>query len=197
MTNRLALRLVACCLLPAACCLLVGCQQKMARQPRYEPFEASEFFADGASARPPVPGAIPRGHLRDDDHLSTGRRGPGADAPYEERFPFPVTAEVMERGRERYRIFCAVCHGQLGYGDGKLVERGFTKPPSFHEERLVQAPAGYFVTIIANGYGAMPDYAAQVSPHDRWAITAYIRALQEAQKGQPAPPPTVRGGGPR
>ncbi len=147
-------------------------------QPRYEPLEASEFFADGRSARPQVPGTVARGQLRTDLHFYTGKSGKDLAAS----FPFPVTREVLERGRERFNIFCTPCHGQVGNGQGMVVQRGFRPPPSFHIDRLRQAPVGHFFDVMTRGLGAMPDYASRVLPRDRWAIIAYIRALQYSQR---------------
>jgi hypothetical protein len=146
-------------------------------QPRYKPLGPSDFFTDGRSARALVPGTVAQGDLREDTLLYTGRSG---DAPANV-FPFPVTRQVLQRGRERYEIFCTPCHGRTGDGRGIIVERGFRQPPSFHEDRLRQAPPGHFFDVISNGYGAMIDYASRVSAHDRWAITAYLRALQLSQ----------------
>lgn len=167
--------LVACCL--AAGVLAAGCRQDMHDQPRFKPYAKSDFFADKRSARPLVDGTIARGHLREDAVLYTGRAaGKPADA-----FPFPVTADVMARGRERFDIFCSPCHGRTGAGDGMIVRRGYRKPPSFHEDRLRQAAPGYTYDVITNGFGAMPDYAQQIPVRDRWAIVAYITALQRSQ----------------
>ena len=146
--------------------------------PRYEPLEASTFFANGASARPFVANTVARGTLRQDEHLYQGKvNGQLADT-----FPMPVTAEVMARGQERYNVYCTPCHGRTGQGNGVVVQRGFRAPPSYHEERLRTAPAGYFFDVMTNGFGAMQDYASQVSVADRWAIAAYIRALQLSQR---------------
>jgi mono/diheme cytochrome c family protein len=167
--------LVACCL--AAGLLAAGCRQDMHDQPRFKPYAKSDFFADKRSARPLVDGTIARGHLREDAVLYTGKAaGKPADA-----FPFPVTADVMARGRERFDIFCSPCHGRTGTGDGMIVRRGYRKPPSFHEDRLRQAAPGYTYDVITNGFGAMPDYAQQIPVRDRWAIVAYITALQHSQ----------------
>ena len=148
-------------------------------QPKYEPLEASSFFVDGRSERPLVPGTVPRGAdlLRADDHLYTGKIG-GIDV---DTFPFPVSASVLGRGEERYAIYCTPCHGAIGDGDGMIVRRGYRRPPSFHDERLRQAAVGHYFDVMTNGFGAMPDYAAQVRVRDRWAIVAYIRALQLSQ----------------
>lgn len=161
-------------------------------QPKYEAYEQSSFFKDGQAARQPVENTVARGQLRADKVFYTGKTegaaaassgvGSGAEfAGFATSIPFPVTREVLDRGEERYNIYCAVCHDRAGYGDGMVVKRGFKRPPSFHEERLRQAPVGYFYDVMTNGFGAMQDYAAQVSPRDRWAIAAYLRALQLSQ----------------
>jgi hypothetical protein len=153
-----------------------GCRQDMHDQPKYSALEASTFFPDGSSARPPVPGTVARGDLRDDALLYTGKEG-------EEQatvFPFPVDDRVMARGQERFNIYCSPCHGRTGEGNGMIVERGFTPPPSLIGQRLRDAPPGHFFEIITNGFGAMPDHAAQIRVEDRWAIIAYVRALQLA-----------------
>ncbi len=152
---------------------LAGCSQQMADQPKYKPLTASSFFDDGRSARPLVEGTVARGSL-EDDRLKVP---PNADT-----FPFPITREVLERGRERFNIYCSVCHGRLGDGNGMIPRRGFRHPPSYHSDKLRAAPVGHFFDVITNGFGAMPDYAAQVPPRDRWAIIAYIRALQLSQR---------------
>lgn len=154
-----------------------GCRQDMADQPRYDPLEPSAFFSDGQSARPLVPGTVARGQLVDEASLSAAKAGD----VFVDTFPVPVTSEVLSRGQERYNIFCAPCHSHMGDGDGMIVRRGFRRPPSFHIDRLREAPVGYFFDIITNGFGAMPDYAAQIPVRDRWAIIAYTRALQLSQ----------------
>ena len=143
-------------------------------QPKYIPLRESAFFTDVRSARPLVEGTVARGHLRDDELLYTGKVN-GADAAI---FPFRVDQTVMARGRNRFDIFCAPCHGRTGQGDGMVVLRGYRRPPSLHLDRLRDAPAGHFFDVITNGFGAMPEYAAQVKAEDRWAIVAYMRALQ-------------------
>ena len=168
---------LAICLVFSA--LLLGCRQDMHVQPRYEPEDPSTFFADGRSERPPVEGAVARGHLRTDELLYTGKiNGAVADL-----FPFPITAADLSRGRERYNIYCSPCHDYTGGGNGMIVQRGFPAPPSFHIERLRQAPAGHFFEVITDGLGLMYSYASRVSPEDRWRIAAYIRALQLSQHG--------------
>jgi mono/diheme cytochrome c family protein len=155
-----------------------GCRIDMHVQPRVNPLARSDFFADQRSARPPVEGTVARGQLRDDAYFYTGKIGsnPG------DYMPFPVTKEVLERGRERYNIFCAPCHSRVGDGNGYVPARGFArKPPSYHIPRLQQAPLGYFYDAMTNGFGIMSDYASQISPQDRWNVVAYIRALQLSQ----------------
>ncbi len=154
-----------------------GCRQDMHDQPKYTALRASDFFADGRSARPVVEGTIAQGQLHEDTLLYSGRVG----GELATMFPFPVDAAVMQRGRERYDIFCSPCHGLTGAGDGMIVQRGYRRPPSFHEDRLRQAPPGHLFDVITNGFGAMPDYAAQIPVRDRWAISAYMRALQLSQ----------------
>jgi mono/diheme cytochrome c family protein len=155
----------------------VACKQQMNDEPRYDSFESSDFFADGMTARPRVPGTVARDHLRIDEAFFTGKTG---GRPVEE-FPFPVTRATLQRGRERFDIFCTPCHGRLGNGDGMVVARGLRSPPSYHLDRLRQAPVGYFVDVMTGGIGAMASYASRVPPEDRWAIAAYIRALQLSQ----------------
>jgi len=163
-------------LLLAACCLLVGagCRQQMADQPPHKPMGVSTFFEHEQSARPLVPGTVARGQLRADEGFYTGKVGERTV----DTLPFPLTSEVLERGRTRFEAFCAPCHDRTGSGQGMVVRRGFRQPPSYHIDRLREAPLGHFVDVMTNGIGIMPDYAAQVPPRDRWAIAAYIRALQ-------------------
>ena len=146
-------------------------------QPKLEPDEGSSFFADGRASRPLVPGTVARGRLEEDEHLF---RGQIAGRPAE-TFPFEVTRAVIERGRERYGIFCTPCHDATGDGQGMIVERGMRPPPSLHIERLRTAQPGYFLDVITNGFGAMYDYSDRIPASDRWAITAYVRALQRSQ----------------
>lgn len=154
-----------------------GCRQDMQDQPKIEPLEANAFFANGAGSRPIVEDTVARGQLRDDALLYTGKvEGQPADL-----FPFPVTRQVLDRGQERFEIFCTPCHGRAGDGDGIVVRRGLRRPPSWHSDRLRQMPAGYFVDVMTNGFGVMQDYRAQIGARDRWAIAAYIRALQLSQ----------------
>lgn len=145
-------------------------------QPNYQPLERSEFFGDAQASRPLLPGTVAIGHLNDDDLLRTGKVN-GSDALM---FPFPITDEVMTRGQDRYNIYCSPCHAQTGMGDGMIVQRGFKRPPSYSEARLRDAAPGYLFDVITNGFGSMPDYAMQIKAEDRWAIVAYVRALQLA-----------------
>ena len=145
--------------------------------PRYEPLEQSTFFPDGRSQRPLVANTVARGQLREDEHLYTGK----VNGQLANDFPVPVTDTLMLRGQERFNVFCAPCHGRTGTGDGMVVRRGYRAPTSFHDARLRQAPPGYIFDVVTNGFGAMPDYATQVPVVDRWAIAAYIKALQLSQ----------------
>ncbi|MBZ5504749.1 MAG: cytochrome c [Acidobacteriia bacterium] len=160
----------------------------MHNQPKFIPLRSSEFYSDRRSARYPVPGTVPQLEDKDVDHEQldpnsyylTGKHGnvygnelPGDSA--ENR------AKILARGQERYNIYCTPCHSMLGDGNGMIVQRGYKRPPSFHVQRLKNAPLGWFYDVISNGFGGMPDYAAQVKPADRWAIAAYIRALQLSQ----------------
>jgi mono/diheme cytochrome c family protein len=156
---------------------LAACSGQMSNQPKLEPLEPSTFFEEGAGSRALVPNTVARGQLRTDSHRYEGTVN-GAPA---EDFPFPVTLAVVERGRERYNIYCTPCHGYDGYGQGMIVVRGFSPPPSLHEERLRTAPPGYLFQVITNGIGVMYSYGDRVPPDDRWAIIAYIRALQLSQ----------------
>lgn len=159
--------------------LLASCRQSMANQPKYQPLQASSFFADGRSARPLPQGTVARGHLNEDSALSTGK----SNGEFVETLPIPLTRGVLERGRQRYDIYCSPCHGKMGDGQGIVVVRGFQRGPvSFHIDRLRAEPVGYFFDVATKGFGAMQDYAAQTSIEDRWAIVAYVRALQLSQK---------------
>ena len=204
---------------------VVGCRRDMQDQPKMKPFRSSTFFRDGLSSRQPVEGTIPRGFLKTDVELFTGKkRKSGGASPAQttiaagspspttagpqpsrvttalavggkaavaaafpddvETFPFPITEALLRRGQERYQIFCSVCHGMTGYGDGMIVRRGFRRAASFHDERLRQAPVGHFFDAVTNGWGAMPSYATQIPVPDRWAIIGYIRALQLSQQNE-------------
>jgi hypothetical protein len=157
------------------CAMLASaCRQDMHDQPKYTPLRESTFFSDTRSARPVVAGTVARGELHDDSLRYTGKVN-GADSTV---FPFPIDEPVLRRGRERFNIYCSPCHARTGDGDGMIVRRGYRRPPSYHIDRLRTVPVGHFFDVITNGFGAMPDYAAQVRVDDRWAIAAYIRVLQ-------------------
>ena len=163
----------------SAILFLAGCRQDMHDQPRFEPLEASALFADGRSSRPRVPGTIARGEREYDSHLLEGR----VNGELASTFPMEVTRELLERGRERYDVFCSACHDRAGTGRGIVVERGLKQPSSLHIERLRKAPPGYVFDVITRGFGAMYDMADRIPADDRWAITAYVRALQRSQNG--------------
>ncbi len=167
-------------LLSSAACLLLltGCWYDMREQPKFKPLEPSDFFLDGQSARPLLPNTVAQGYLDLDTQFYEGKNEDGTPV---EVFPLEITPEVMERGREQYNIFCSPCHGAVGNGQGMIVQRGFQAPPSFHIPRLREALPGHFFDVMTNGFGAMYSYASRVPPEDRWAIIAYIRALQLSQ----------------
>ncbi len=156
--------------------LTAGCDN-MKQQPRYDALWASSFFANGASARPLPEGTVAQAHLRTDELFYQGK----IDGKIADVFPMTVDRKILDRGRERFNIYCSPCHDQLGTGNGMIVQRGFTPPPSYHIPRLREAPVGHFFDVITNGFGAMYSYAERVEPLDRWAIAAYIRALQLSQ----------------
>ncbi|HSK71060.1 MAG TPA: cytochrome c [Pyrinomonadaceae bacterium] len=198
--KRARLLIFAFCLLPFA---LIGCRYDMQDTPRYEVYEKSDFFADNRASRDLPEGTVPRGFLRDNKAFYTGKRenagGATTSAPVQtttdaagntlvtsfpdaiDEFPVPVTEELINRGQERYNIYCSVCHGPTGRGDGMVVRRGYYQPPTYHDDRLRNAPVGHFFDVITNGWGRMNSYAGQVPVADRWAIVAYIRALQISQ----------------
>ena len=162
-----------------------ACRQKMAHQPRYDPLEPSDFFADGMAARPRLAGTVARGELSFNELLDTGKVG----GQLADGFPFPVTREVLDRGEERFNIYCGQCHGRIGDGNGMIPSRGYRRPPSFHTDAVRARPTGHFFDVMTNGFGAMPPYKTMVSPRDRWAIVAYIRALQLSQHATAADVP--------
>jgi mono/diheme cytochrome c family protein len=164
---------------------LGGCRQDMHNQPKYRGLRGTEFFADGGSARPLVEGTVARGTLQDDAVFFTGKVGTATV----KELPFPVDDGVLNRGQERFNIYCTPCHDATGSGKGMVVQRGFKAPPSFHDERLRNADAGYFFDVMTNGFGAMPDYRMQLSARDRWSVVAYIRALQLSQHAAPSDVP--------
>jgi mono/diheme cytochrome c family protein len=194
-----------------------ACRQDMHDQPKYRPLRPVDQIGsinDGRSARPLVEGTVARGELRDDVEFYTGKLAgsgqtvaptsaastgqmnsqpasggtPGLQG-FVTEFPMPITAADLDRGQERFNIYCSVCHGPLGDGGGMIPKRGFRKPPSYHDDRLRNAPVGYFFDVITNGFGNMPDYSVQVEPVDRWRIIAYIRALQLSQRASLADVP--------
>jgi mono/diheme cytochrome c family protein len=150
----------------------------MQDQPKFIPLRPSTFFDDGRSERPLIDGTVARGHLNDDVAFYTGM---GTDSKPVDTFPFPVTKEVMDRGQQRYDIYCAPCHDRTGSGNGMIVRRGYKQPPSYYSDTVRQLPNGAIYDVITRGFGAMPDYAAQISPRDRWAIVAYVRALEASE----------------
>lgn len=202
------------CLLLTAYCLLAaaGCRRDMQDQPKMKPFRSSAFYGDGLSTRSPIEGTVARGFLKTDVEFFTGKKagrtttttspapstaqpegatattatGPAAYPDDVEVFPLTITKEMVGRGKERYEIFCSACHGLTGNGDGMIVRRGFRRAASFNDDRLRQAPVGHFFDAITNGWGAMPSYAPQIPVEDRWAIVAYIRALQLSQQNAQA-----------
>ena len=212
--SRFRNKLGICVLLAGVCFAGASCRYDMQDQPKMKPYRGTSFFGDGLAMRQPVPGTIPRGYLRSDKALFTGKTDtnanrattaqPSANANSNsstsananayagdvDTFPFPITEETVQRGRQRFDIFCSVCHGLTGHGDGMIVRRGYRQAANFHEERLRQAPVGHFFDVITNGWGAMPSYAPQIPVQDRWAIIAYVRALQAAE---PKSPPTTPG----
>ena len=164
-----------------ALCLVIlagGCRRDMYAQPREKTYQPTSFFADGTSSRPIIPGTVARGELRADTLYYQGKDETGKDADV---FPFEVDAATIEMGRERYMVFCIPCHGELGNGKGMVVRRGFSPPPSFHTDYLRKIPVGHFYNVITHGYGAMYSYEARIPVRQRWAIAAYIRALQYSQ----------------
>jgi hypothetical protein len=166
--------------------LTTACRIDMHVQPRQNPLSRSDFYPDQRSERPPVEGTVARGQLHEDAYFYTGKMGNN----HGDVMPFPVTKDVLERGRERFNIFCAPCHSRLGDGNGFVPSRGFPrKPPSFHIQRLQKAPVGYFFDVITEGFGIMPDYASQIPAQDRWDIVAYVRALQLSQNATVADVP--------
>ena len=157
--------------------LVAGCRQDMHDAPRYEAFEASASFTDGRSSRSAPAGTVARGWLREDEALNTGKR----DGLPVEAIPFAVAHADIRRGQERFTIYCTPCHGQLGDGNGMVVQRGLRQAANFHQDRLRKEPIGYYFDVITNGFGAMQGYAEQVPVRDRWLIAAYVRALQYSQ----------------
>ena len=169
---------------------IAGCRQDMHNEPKYVPLRSSAFFKDGRSARMPVAGTVARDDGNDGSYFYTGKNG----TKEVDEFPFPITEAVMERGRERYDIYCSPCHSRVGDGNGMIVKRGYRQAANFHNPRYLSQPVGHYFDVMTHGWGAMPDYASQVQPADRWAIAAYIRALQYAQNGTMADVPADQRG---
>lgn len=197
--SRLSIGLI---LISVFCILASGCGVRfdMQDQPRYKAYKRSEFFSDKRGSRQMPEGTIARGELRENKGFYTGKiDNPNLNVQVEtttdatgntlvssfpndiDEFPMPVTKELVDRGQDRYNIYCIVCHGPLGNGDGMIVRRGFSQPPTYNDDRLRNAPVGHFYDVITNGWGKMNSYASVVQPADRWAIVAYIRALQLSQ----------------
>jgi mono/diheme cytochrome c family protein len=188
--------------------LFTGCRRDMQDQPKAIAYRENSFYKDGTGSRPLVDGTVPRGYLREDRVFYSGKKATAQASPQTsstqastnsqaglypddvDTIPMQITKEDLDRGQERYDIYCSVCHGKTGYGDGMIARRGFNKPApaNYHQDRLRQAPAGHFFDVMTNGWGAMPAYAQQVSVEDRWRIVAYIRALQLSQTQATASP---------
>ncbi|MDP9172041.1 MAG: cytochrome c [Acidobacteriota bacterium] len=173
------MKLTHAALLTLSALTLAGCSRlDMQDQPKYKPQRPSEFFADGRSGRPELEGTVARGGLNEDNAFYTGKDEDDEDVAV---FPIAVDKTFILRGQQRYDVYCSPCHGRIGNGLGMIVRRGFKQPPSYHIDRLREAPVGHYYDVITNGYGAMLNYASQIQPRDRWAIVAYIRALQYSQ----------------
>jgi mono/diheme cytochrome c family protein len=177
-------------LLGTTALVAAGCRQDMHDAPRYEAFEASSTFADGRASRNAPDGTVARGWLREDEALYTGKL---AGLPVDE-FPFAIGQAELQRGQQRFNIYCTPCHGRVGDGNGMVVQRGLRQAASFHQDRLREEKIGYFYDVISNGFGAMPDYATQIPVRDRWLIVAYVRALQLSQYAPVADVPADRRG---
>lgn len=178
-------RIAAFGVLAGASLIVTGCRQDMHDQPKFFPQRGTDFYADGRSVRPQVENTVARSQLHEDTYFYTGMQG-GKEG---DGMPFPVTMAVLERGQERYNIYCTPCHSRVGNGAGMIVQRGYAKAGNFHDFRLIAAPLGHFFAVMTNGYGSMPEYAAQLTPEDRWAVAAYIRALQLSQRATRADVP--------
>jgi mono/diheme cytochrome c family protein len=166
----------------AATLVLAGCRQDMHNQPKFIPQRGTAFFADGRSARPQVENTVGRDQMHEDAYFYTGLQG-GKEG---DGLPIPLTEATIARGQERYNVYCTPCHSRVGNGAGMIVQRGYRPAGNFHTDRLRNAPLGHFFSVITNGYGAMPDYSAQLTPEDRWAVAAYVRALQLSQNAKQA-----------
>ena len=165
--------------------LAAGCRQDMQDQPKMIPQRGTEFFADGRSARPQVVGTVSRDQLHQDEYFYTGL----VDGKEQDALPFPATLQVLERGQERFNVYCTPCHSRVGNGLGMIVERGYKPAGNYHDAKRLAQPLSHYFFVMTNGYGAMPDYSAQLTPADRWAVAAYIRALQLSQNATQADVP--------
>ncbi len=179
-TNMTQFRRVALVAALGATSLLTACgiRLDMHDQPKFKPLRENDFYADKRASRPLIENTVARGQLATDELFYTGKiNGQEAD-----QFPYPVTQQMLERGRERFNIYCSPCHSRVGDGNGMIVQRGFKRPPDYTEDKLMKAPVGHFVNVMTNGFGSMSEYKSQLSIEDRWAVAAYIRALQLARK---------------
>jgi len=175
----------------ASLLVVAGCRQDMHDQPKLIPQRGSQFFPDQRGARPQVLNTVARGQLKDDTYFYTGVVQ-GANGYREEQnlMPFPVTLEVLKRGQERFNIYCSPCHSRVGNGLGEIVQRGYKPAANLHDQVRLSQPISHYFYVMTHGYGSMPDYAAQITPEDRWAVAAYIRALQYSQAASPQDVPT-------
>ena len=164
----------------AALIFTAGCRQDMQNQPKFIPQRGTDFFADGRSARPQVEHTVARGQLREDQYFYTGLM----DGKEQDALPFPATMQVLERGQERFNVYCTPCHSRVGNGDGMIVQRGYKPAGNYHDAKRLAQPLSHYFYVMTNGYGAMPDYSVQLPPADRWAVAAYIRALQLSQNAK-------------
>jgi mono/diheme cytochrome c family protein len=170
----------------AATLVLAGCRQDMQDQPKMTPQRESQFFNDGRSARPQVLNTVARGQLHQDEYFYTGL----VSGKEQDALPFPATLEVLERGQERFNVYCTPCHSRVGNGLGMIVERGYKPAGNYHDAKRLAQPVSHYFWVMSNGYGAMPDYSSQLAPADRWAVAAYIRALQLSQDAKPSDVPS-------
>ena len=169
----------------AALMFVAGCRQDMQDQPKMIPQRESQFFADGRSVRPQVEHTVARGQLREDEYFYTGL----VNGKEQDALPFPATLQVLERGQERYNVYCTPCHSRVGNGQGMIVERGYKPAGNYHDPKRLAQPLSHYFFVMTNGYGAMPDYSSQLTPADRWAVAAYIRALQLSQNAKQSDAP--------
>lgn len=171
------MRILPALLLIAGSLVTMACRQDMHDQPRFRLNAATDLFGDRRAARPMVQGTVARGLLKTDTAYWTGKVGGQVVID----FPLPVDKALIERGHDRYNIYCTPCHGMTGYADGMIVSRGLKKPPSYHTDALREQPVGHFFDVITNGNGSMASYASRIPVKDRWAIVAYVKVLQQSQ----------------